>query len=118
MAPPIILIIVILKNPKMKSIQMILYSYFLINGVVTNKIKEIRLISAKNKLKTYDGPPIIVKSKNKYTRTKLLAIEYCRYIIKNNIKKHIDNITYFNEHKKKDDLADAFLQGVWFINSL
>ncbi len=24
---------------------------------------------------------------------------------------------HFNTHKKKDDLADAFLQGLWFIKN-
>jgi hypothetical protein len=23
--------------------------------------------------------------------------------------------TYFKDHKKKDDLADSFLQGIWYI---
>ena len=25
-------------------------------------------------------------------------------------------LTHFNKHKKKDDLADSFLQGLWYIN--
>ena len=28
-----------------------------------------------------------------------------------------EHINYFNGHKKKDDLSDAFLQGLWFINN-
>ena len=48
-----------LKNPTMKSVQMILYSYFLIRGKTDNKeypIKQISFISATNKLKVYQGP--------------------------------------------------------------
>jgi hypothetical protein len=26
--------------------------------------------------------------------------------------------TYLKTHKKKDDLADAFLQGIWYINKI
>ena len=26
-------------------------------------------------------------------------------------------IEHFNTHKKKDDLADSFLQGLWFIKN-
>ena len=71
----------VLKNPTMKSVQMILYSYFLINGVIKNTVKEIKFISARNKLKVYDGPPIEVKVKGKYAKRKRLSIKYCRYMI-------------------------------------
>ena len=61
-----------LKNPQMKSIQMILYSYFLILGKVIgygdNSIKSIDKIdfcSASNKLKVYDWPEIILEVKLK-----------------------------------------------------
>ena len=48
----------VLKNPTMKSIQMILYSYFL-NEVIDNKtIKKVEMINARNKLKAYEGEPI------------------------------------------------------------
>ena len=42
-----------LKNPTMKSIQMILYSYFLINGVANKDslVENIEMINARNKLK-------------------------------------------------------------------
>ena len=29
-----------------------------------------------------------------------------------------DKLDYFNAHKKKDDLADSFLQGLWFLSTL
>ena len=53
-----------LKNPKMKSIQMILYSYFLIMGKVEKgRVQKIDFCSASNKLKVYNGPPIILKKR-------------------------------------------------------
>jgi len=104
----------VLKNPTMKSVQMILYSYFLINSVVKDKSgAEIKFISARNKLKCYNGPPVEVKTKNKYSRTKKLAIEYCRYMIKDSE----DKLEFFNQHKKKDDLADSYLQACWFVKN-
>ena len=43
-----------LKNPTMKSVQMILFSYFLINGVSTDKsVQNIEMINARNKLKEF-----------------------------------------------------------------
>ena len=44
-----------LKNPTMKSIQMILYSYFLMNG----SMEDIQMMNARNKLKVYKGPYVI-----------------------------------------------------------
>ena len=174
-----------LKNPQMKSIQMILYSYFLILGKIvgngdksTGYIDRIEFCSASNKLKIYDGPPIIfeekpkkvkalskkkalldiiipdmnnpnihediiaentdeniildedickdeeiedpnLKSKKKkatlaYKDKKRLAIEHAKYFVIKNDPGYID---FFNKHKKKDDLADSYLQGLyWFKN--
>jgi hypothetical protein len=66
-----------LKNPQMKSIQMILYSYFLILGKVIGNgensqsyIQNIDFCSASNKLKVYDGPPIILEKKEKKVSSK------------------------------------------------
>ena len=105
-----------LKNPKMKSVQMILYSYFLIEGVTTLKtIKDIQMMNARNKLKAYIGPPVKCDIKDKYKKNKFLAIQYCDYMIKNN--PHIDKKLHklYEDSKKKDDLSDAYLQGMFYI---
>ena len=107
-----------LKNPTMKSIQMILYTYFLVNGI-SNKsslIENIEMINARNKLKAYKGPPIQCDIKDKYKKTKFLGIEYCKCMINENKidKKFIDQ---FNKSKKQDDLADAYLQGMYRLNN-
>ena len=58
-----------LKNPQMKSIQMIVYSYFLMYGKILSnsdkKISNIDFCNASNKLKVYDGPEIILEKKNR-----------------------------------------------------
>jgi hypothetical protein len=75
-----------LKNPVMKTVQMILYSYFMIEGVTKDKpVLEVHMVNARNKLKVYKGPEVECKFTDKYT-------------------------------KKKDDLADAYLQGIYFID--
>jgi len=135
-----------LKNPQMKSIQMILYSYFLILGKIIGSesgsyIGRIEFCSASNKLKVYDGPQIILEEKKrkkklveneienqeiipndevkksssvKYADKKRLAIEHAKYYL----EKNIDYKSFFNENKKKDDLSDSFLQGLYFIKKL
>ena len=58
----------VLKNPKMKSIQMMVYSYFLINGICNSdsSTEELEMINARNKLKVYDGPEIKCDIKERY----------------------------------------------------
>ena len=102
-----------LKNPVMKTVQMILYSYFMIEGATKDKlVEQVHMINARNKLKVYKGPPVECKYKEKYKRNKYLSVEYTKLMILDEEKKFID---LFNESKKKDDLADAYLQGIYFI---
>ena len=103
-----------LKNPIMKTVQMILYSYFMIEGATKDKlVDQVHMINARNKLKVYKGPPVECKYKEKYKRNKYLSVEYTKNMILNEEKKFID---LFNESKMKDDLADAYLQGIYFID--
>ena len=102
-----------LKNPTMKSIQMILYSYFIIEGVCKDPIcSNVQMINARNKLKVYKGEPVECKFTDKYKRNKYLSVEYTKLMILEEEQKFID---LFAESKKKDDLADAYLQGIYYI---
>ena len=103
-----------LKNPTMKSIQMLLYSYFIIEGVCKDPIcSNVQMINARNKLKVYKGPEVECKIKEKYKRNKYLSVEYTKNMIEEEEEKFIQ---LFAESKKKDDLADAYLQGIYFID--
>ena len=106
-----------LKNPTMKSIQMIIYSYFLIKGVTndSSKVTNIEMINARNKLKAYKGPVVPCIIKDKYKKTKFLGIEYCKSMI-NESGQDQKFIDLFVNSKKKDDLADAYLQGMYILN--
>ena len=103
----------VLKNPTMKSIQIMLYSYFLIKN---KNIKIIKLLNASNKLKVYKGKisdeeqENLSKIKDKYRRNKMTAILHASLMINN--KEILDN---FNSHKKKDDLADAYLMTKYLL---
>ena len=105
----------VLKNPTMKSIQMVLYSYFISKETNGKKFDNMVLISASNKLKVYNGPKDeeiekINKIKSKYTRNKKLAIEHCKKLVTDN--KWLD---FFNNFSKKDDLADAYLMCRYYL---
>jgi Mitochondrial resolvase Ydc2 / RNA splicing MRS1 len=93
---------------RMKTIQGMIVQYFVMSHL---NVEHIEFVSASNKLKDCD-----VKEKEKYSDRKKLGIAKCLEILtqKSNFNQHID---YFNSHKKKDDLSDSFLQGLWFINN-
>lgn len=112
------------KNPKMKSIQMIVYSYFLIRGKIDLLLEKqkILFLMASNKLKVkLDGEQtkndmiqkIHQKCKDKYKRHKELAKSLCFWFLENKIDKVW--IEKYEAHKKQDDLADTFLMNIYQI---
>ena len=94
---------------RMKTIQGMLVQYFVMSHIY---VDHIEFVSARNKLKD------VFKENNhekiSYAIRKKMAINKCLEIIANDYK-YADKIDFFNNHKKKDDLADTFLQGLWFI---
>lgn len=103
-----------LKNPTMKSIQMIIYTFFIMDGVMVepSPIESIHMVNARNKLKVYKGPKIECNKKGKYAQNKYLSIEYTSKMITNEEVKFKEQ---YSSSKKKDDLADAYLQGIYWI---
>ena len=106
-----------LKNPTMKTVQMLLYSYFLVNGVTIEEkpLNNIEMINARNKLKAYNGPTVECEIKDKYKRTKFLGVKYCDIMINENSKIDEKYKKMFKDSKKKDDLSDAYLQGIYWL---
>jgi len=115
------------KNPRMKSISALLYDYYIIRGVIdkertNSNIKRVKFMSPSNKIKlASDGETqqiVKLKASEKasdeskaYKLTKSLAVKYTQDLLK-----HLpDWLKHFNSYKKKDDLADAFLQGAYYF---
>jgi hypothetical protein len=102
------------KNPKMKNLSYMIFSYFVTRGIVDKKdgrLNQVKFINPKRKLSIYEGPVIECKLKNSYSQNKFYGKEYCRYEINN--KGNL--LEYFNNFAKKDDLADSMLQGAWYL---
>ena len=86
----------------------------MIEGVTKDKpVSEVHMINARNKLKVYKGPEVECKFTDKYKKNKYLSVEYTKLMILEEDNKFIE---LFTESKKKDDLADAYLQGIYFID--
>jgi hypothetical protein len=104
----------VFKNPTMKTIATVLYSYYVMRGIIdkekTNStITNIKFVSALNKLKVNSSnTEDVLKSKDEkkaYGLRKELGEKYCKALI----NKKDDKILC--KEKKKDDMCDAFLQG-------
>jgi hypothetical protein len=92
---------------RMKTIQGMIAQYF----IMKNDKMCIEFISAANKLK--DFSPISDKKSSYAERKKMGIQKTLEYIC-------LDHPTwepFFKTHLKKDDLADSFLQGKWYIST-
>ena len=90
---------------RMKTIQGMIAQYF----IMRNNTIEIEFVSAANKLKTEKKDV-----KESYAERKKLGIKKAKELLETDFK-NPNWGEHFNNHLKKDDLADSFLQGVWFI---
>jgi hypothetical protein len=113
----------VLKNPTMKSIQIMVFSYFVYKDQPQNhEITDVCLLNANNKMKVYKGeidPEVlakITKLKSKYSQNKKLSIIHTNLMLEN-INEESDYIEMFNKSKKKDDLADSYLMSLFFISN-
>jgi hypothetical protein len=102
------------KNSKMKNLSFMIFSYFACRGridTIDPVLNNIKFISAKHKLNVYDGPDVQCKLKTQYSRNKYYGKIYCEYMIQHDT----ENLEKFKQCKKRDDLADCFLQGAWYL---
>lgn len=97
---------------KIKGIAHALFDYFVLRKLDEQlSFESIGFIDAKNKLKVYEGPPISCHLKTQYARNKWYAQRYCEYML----AEDACNLEFMMKHKKKDDLADCYLQGIWYL---
>jgi hypothetical protein len=98
---------------RMKTIQGMISQYFIMKG----NVKNIEFISASNKLKDLskgEKDKKLPVEKMDYKDRKKAGIHKCLELL--NVSNALQSWTdIFQKHKKKDDLADCFLQGYWYL---
>jgi len=113
------------KQPQMKTIEIVIYTYFVTKFKTLNRNIKLHFVSPSNKLRVYKEKTdeILKQAKNKdetYTLTKSLGKVYCKNLISENELKMLEDIknnkTKNSSIKQKDDdLCDAYLQGFKYI---
>lgn len=88
---------------RMRTLQGMVTQYF-----IMREMKDIRFVSAANKLK-----PFLNNCKTTYNERKKIAVTICIGILEKD--KMMNWLQCLVHHKKKDDLADSFLQGMAFL---
>jgi hypothetical protein len=78
----------------------------------------IHFVSSSNKLKLFTGDD---DKSSTYSDRKKMGINITKTILSDVLSPYYveDNnhlLNWFVSHKKKDDLADSYLQGLWYIN--
>ena len=92
---------------RMKTLQGMIAQYF-----IMHEKTQIMFVSAANKLKGHVEADIATDTSSYASRKK----EGITITVKLINERCPEWLPHFTQHKKKDDLADAFLQGNWFLN--
>lgn len=101
---------------RMASIQSLVTQYFIMENDENQQDINIEFISSKNKLKMFSSSaPVndINTTREKYKQHKNDGVTYAKQILSENPQ--LQSWISALETKKKDDLADCFLQGIWYI---
>ena len=89
---------------RMKTLQGMIAQYFIMRGTPC-----IEFISAANKLKMF-----MTKKKTTYTERKIESVEVTKDLLER-LPQFEKYKGYLEKNKKKDDLADCFLQGIYYL---
>jgi hypothetical protein len=89
---------------RMKTLQGMIAQYFIMKGA-----PEIEFISAANKLKMF-----MTKKKTTYTERKIESVEITKELLEK-LPQFENYKGCLEKNKKKDDLADCFLQGIYYL---
>lgn len=102
------------KNGLMKSVSVMIYTYFNILKLQFGNVTEVRFISATNKLKCKRVKEVGGNTAKTYKERKLLGIELARRYIEAMCP---ERMSWFESQKKKDDLSEAALAGIYFLEN-
>jgi Holliday junction resolvasome RuvABC endonuclease subunit len=104
-----------LKNGMMKTIAVVIYTFFNLMKVQFGNIHSVKFTSATNKLKCKKARDLENDAKTTYKDRKKLSVLIAREYIKS---LQPDKLEWFGSQRKQDDLADSLCQGIYHIESV
>lgn len=104
-----------LKNNKMKSVSIAIYTYFNMLKMQFGNIEKVQFIKATEKLKCkkYQELPEIM-GKSTYKDRKKSSIQLCRLYLKDISQ---EKLQWFDKLKKRDDASDVLCQSIYYIEN-
>ena len=117
---PLIVLIESQMTSIMRCIQTTINTYFKLIEKYEGMQITTKYLSAKHKLSILNNYDIQLDNKkepiNKYKKNKLDSINFTKWLLENKYNNNIF-LNYFNSIKKKDDVSDAFLMCVYYIDT-
>lgn len=96
---------------RMKTIQGMISQFFITTPSCSGRKIQIKFVSSSNKLKEFTS------ESTTYEQRKKMGVD----ITRNMLCEHEENknkwINLFDKHSKKDDLADSYLQAIWYVRN-
>lgn len=106
-------------NPRLKSVQMAMYAYFMTMNMHTSGYPVVRLVPASGKLQGLKNVPDGLlppqSSSLTYAEKKRVSVKICRHYLAD-VMQETDSLREKLEvARKRDDMADCLLQAIAFI---
>lgn len=95
---------------RMKTIQGMIAQFFITR--FDKKYIDVKFVSSSNKLKGF------VEGKTTYDERKKKGIEVTKKLLEENSINYELWFDKFTKHTKKDDLADSYLQALWYVRNV
>jgi hypothetical protein len=99
-------------NPQMKIIAHALQMYFVARRAATGATANVHFVCPKSKFKVCNVPD--PDGARGHAKNKKIAILMAQKML----AREKPSLEYLNSHRKKDDLADSYLQAVYFMRTL